>query len=58
MKTLIEKTNSHAKYEFTHDTTKREVLFEKQEGSKEPVDFDALADAEYAKWMKWIGVSE
>jgi hypothetical protein len=56
MKTLIEKTNSYAKYEFTHDTAKREVNFEKPDGSTEPVDFDALADAEYAKWMEWLGV--
>ena len=56
MKTLIEKTNSYAKYELTHDTAKREVVFEKQEGSQEPIDFDALADAEYAKWLNWLGV--
>ena len=56
MKTLIEKTNSYAKYKFTHDTAKREVVFEKQEGSQEPIDFDALADAEYAKWLNWLGV--
>jgi hypothetical protein len=56
MKTLIEKTNSYAKYEFTHDTVKREVYFEKQEDSKEHMDFDALADAEYAKWLNWLGV--
>jgi hypothetical protein len=58
MKTLIEKTNYYAKYEFTHDTVKREVYFEKQNGSTEFVDFDVLADAEYAKWLKWLGVSE
>jgi hypothetical protein len=56
MKTLIEKTSSFAKYEFTHDTATREVVFEKPEGSTEPVDFEALADAEYAKWMEWLGV--
>jgi hypothetical protein len=58
MKTLIEKTSSFAKYEFTHDTATREVVFEKPEGSTEPVDFEALADAEYAKWMEWLGVTE
>jgi hypothetical protein len=58
MKTLIEKTNSYAKYEFTHDTAKREVHFEKQDGSTEPVNFEALADEEYAKWMKWLGVTQ
>ena len=56
MKTLIEKNNLFAKYEFTHDTAKREVVFEKQNNFTEFMDFDALADAEYTKWMKWIGV--
>lgn len=56
MKTLIEKTNSYAKYEFTHDTAKREVVFEKQEGSIEDLDFDTLASVEYTKWIEWLGV--
>jgi hypothetical protein len=58
MKTLIEKTDSLAKYLFTSGDCTREFVIEKQEGYEGEINFEEVSDKEYLKWLKWISVTE
>jgi hypothetical protein len=56
MKTLLEETQGEAIYNFTHADAIRRVVFARPDEG----DFNhaALAEAEHAQWLAWLGVSE
>lgn len=61
MKTLIESTESSAKYEFSSGTTTK--IFVVKNGPQitdEPVklDFEKIAEEEYQKWLEWLNSSQ
>jgi hypothetical protein len=58
MKNLIESTENSATYEFTSGTSLRTVVYEKPEDAVETPDFAAMAEAEHATWLAWLGVTE
>lgn len=61
MKTLIESTESSAKYEFSNGTTtKIFVVKNDPQITDEPVklDFEKIAEEEYQKWLEWLNSSQ
>jgi hypothetical protein len=57
MKTLIESTNTSATYQFSSPVAERTFTLRAEEGSEAP-DFEALSDAEYQRWLTWLGINE
>ncbi len=57
MKTLIEKTDTSATYQFTiGDSTKTIKLEAGPQVTENPIthDFEALSEIEYQNWLNWI----
>jgi hypothetical protein len=57
MKTLIESTDTSATYQFSSPVAERTFALRAEEGSEAP-DFEALSDAEYQRWLTWLGITE
>ena len=58
MITLIDSNETSATYEFTHEDCVRLVTYKRNEESEEVPDFEAIAEAEHAQWMAWLGVEQ
>ena len=57
MKTLIESNETSAVYQFTNGTaTRRYSIHQGPQVTEQPVvvDFEAVAEAEYQRWMVWL----
>jgi hypothetical protein len=60
MKTLVEFSPSSATYDFTHDIGSRRVVInacQDENGDYMDTDFDAIAEAQHALWLEWLGVA-
>lgn len=55
---LIDSNETSATYEFTHDGCVRLVTYKRNENSEDAPDFEAMAEAEHAQWLAWLGVEE
>jgi|688.fasta_scaffold1170473_2 hypothetical protein len=61
MKTLIENNETSASYEFTSGTAVRQFTVTSGPQVTEEtvvVDFEALADAEYQRWLEWLNITQ